>query len=216
MPFISAFPASRRARIGAATITGLLMLGLSAGTAVAHEGPKPGSRCAMAGLVEFDHGHTQLCLLTGASAKPRWSKELPIGKAALTVSDGWVKAAPSGMTAAFGTIENPTGKPIRIIGASSTFAPVMQLHEVIDKDGVMVMQQKPGGFLVPAGGSLELKAGGNHIMFVKLRKPIRAGAMIPVILITADGGLLRVTLMAKVFAGGNETYDPSASPMAGM
>ncbi len=31
--------------------------------------------------------------------------------------------------------------------------------------------------------------------------------MIPVILITADGGLLRVTLMAKVFAGGNETYD---------
>jgi copper(I)-binding protein len=72
----------------------------------------------------------------------------------------------------------------------------------------MVMQQKNGGFVIPAGGMLELKAGGNHIMFMKLTKPITAGAMVPVTLITSDGGLMTTKVMAKVYSGANETYMP--------
>ncbi len=79
------------------------------------------------------------------------------------------------MSAAFGMVTNPTAKPVRIIGAYSSYAKAVQLHEVVAKDGAMVMQQKTGGFAIPAGGMLELKPGGNHLMFVGITKPITAG-----------------------------------------
>ena len=30
---------------------------------------------------------------------------------------------------------------------------MMEIHEVVDKDGAMVMQPKEGGLVVPAGGT---------------------------------------------------------------
>jgi copper(I)-binding protein len=50
-------------------------------------------------------------------------------------------------------------------------------------------------------------------MFMKLTKPIRAGQLIPVTLITADGGTLTVKALAKNFTGANEDYDPGMSGM---
>ena len=129
-----------------------------------------------------------------------------MSRAAITLTDGWAKAADSGMSAAFGMVKNPTAKPVRIIGAYSSYAKAVQLHEVVAKDGAMVMQQKAGGFAIPASGMLELKPGGNHLMFLGITKPITAGTQIPVTLITADGGLLRVKVLAKVYNGANETY----------
>jgi periplasmic copper chaperone A len=85
---------------------------------------------------------------------------------------------------------------------------VLQLHEVVDKDGSMVMQQKNGGFVIPAGGMLTLKPGGSHVMFMDLTKPIKAGDMVPVTLITSDGGLFKTKVLGKVYNGGNETYMP--------
>jgi copper(I)-binding protein len=60
---------------------------------------------------------------------------------------------------------------------------------------------------------MELKPGGNHLMFMKLTKPITAGSMIPVTLITADGGTLKTKVLAKVYAGANETYDGGMGDM---
>jgi copper(I)-binding protein len=80
----------------------------------------------------------------------------------------------------------------------------------------MVMQQKAGGFVLPGNGMLELKPGGNHLMFVGITKPIKPGTMVPIILITADGGLMKTKVMAKVYNGANETYDSGMSDMSGM
>lgn len=181
--------------------------------AIAHEGPQPGAKCSISGMAVTDHHGTYVCQSKG-TGKPRWGKVLPLSTSPLTMKDGWTKAADTGMTAAFGTLQNPTGQPIRIIAAITPYSPT-QLHEVTDKDGVMVMQQKPGGFVIPAKGSLELSPGGNHVMLMKLSRPIRAGAMVPVTFVTSDGGLLKTTLMAKVFTGANENYE-AGSNMSGM
>lgn len=186
---------------------------LAASPAAAHEGPATGTRCAINGMAVTDHHGTYVCQSRG-TGKPRWGKVLPVSTSPLTMKDGWTKAADTGMTAAFGTLQNPTGQPIRVIAAFTPYSPT-QLHEVTEKDGAMVMQQKPGGFVIPAKGSLQLQPGGNHVMLVKLSKPIRAGAMVPVTFVTSDGGLLKTTLMAKVFTGANETYEANSN-MSGM
>jgi copper(I)-binding protein len=181
--------------------------------ASAHEAPKVGSTCAMSGMVAYNHGTVFVCTSRTEGAKPRWGAGKPVTKANLTVKDGWAKAADTGMSAAFGMVTNPGTKPIRVVAATSPYATAIQLHEVVDKDGAMVMQQKAGGFVIPAGGMLELKPGGNHLMFMGIRKPITPGTMVPLTLITADGGQLKTTVLAKVFSGANESYDGGMSGM---
>jgi hypothetical protein len=183
-----------------------LTTGLTATAAQAHETPKLGSTCALSGMTEIDHGKAYVCVSRTEGATPRWGRGLTISRSPLTLANGWAKAARTGMTAGFGMLANPSAKAITVIGAFTSAAKAVQLHEVVDKDGAMVMQQKAGGLVIPAGGMLELKPGGNHLMLIGLTRAITAGDLVPVTLITADGGLLKVKLLAKVYSGANETY----------
>ena len=173
-------------------------------------GAKPGASCAMSGMVMTAKNLTYVCQKSTAG-KTVWSQGLKPGKAPLTIKDGWAKAADTGMSGAFGMIMNPTTKPITVIGATSPYAKAIQTHEMVMKDGAMVMSEKPGGFVIPAKGSFELKPGGNHLMFMGITKPIKAGALVPLTLITKDGATVTVKVMAKPYVGANETYDPNAS-----
>src|SRR4051812_19720909 len=66
--------------------------------------------------------------------------------ATLTIKDPWVKAVDSGMTAAFGTLTNGTGKDVTVVSAATPVSP-MELHEMAMDNGKMVMRPKEGGFL---------------------------------------------------------------------
>ncbi len=124
----------------------------------------------------------------------------------LTISEQWVKAAPTGMTAAFGVLTNKGSKPIHIVAASSPAAGRTEIHEVVPVNGAMKMQQKPGGLVVPAGRSITLKPGGDHIMLFDLPKPITAGQDVTVTLKLEDGSTIDFTAQARDFPGANEKY----------
>lgn len=189
-------------------------LGLAGTVAPAHaaSAPKPGSTCMMSGETRIASGRAYVC--TSGTNGNTWSKGPERSKSPLTIDDTWVKAADSGMTSAFGVISNPTNKPITIVGARSPrFAGAVQLHDVLMQDGTMQMKEMDGGFVIPAGGSLELKPGAEHLMLMKMRQPIKAGEMVPFMLITSDGGQLRFNAMGKVFAGANEEYNEMGGGM---
>lgn len=201
-------------------IRSFLAVGLVAGLglagtvspAQAASAPKPGSSCMMSGETRLASGRAYVCT-SGANGNT-WSKGLKRSKSPLTIDDTWVKAADSGMTSGFGVITNPTNKPIRVIGARSPrFAGVVQLHDVSMQDGKMQMKEMDGGFVIPAGGSLELKPGAEHLMLMNMKQPVTAGEMVPMVLITSDGGQLRLKAMGKVFAGANEEYDDMGGGM---
>lgn len=188
-----------------------VLISFIAAPVAAHEGhshaPKAGSACTMSGATMVEKNLTYVCL-----PSKKWTKGLKKSKAALTTKDMWAKAVDSGMTAAFGMITNPTNKDIRIIAARSPqYAGMLQLHQVVmdSATDTMVMQEKMGGFLVPANETIMLKPGGDHIMFMSLKKPITAGTEIPVTLIGSKGEQLQFKALAKVFAGANEDYDHS-------
>ena len=182
----------RLAGIGALALAATVMV---AAPAHAH-GPEQRKKCAVLGAAETVHSKTYVCTVTSTGAMV-WAKPLPASRSTLKVVDGWAKAAPAAaMSAAFGIVNNSASKPVRVVAAMSPFGP-MQLHEVVMKDG----------FTIPARGSLELKPGGNHLMFMKLAKPITVGEMVPVTLVTSTGALLKTSVMAKNYAGANEEYD---------
>jgi copper(I)-binding protein len=127
---------------------------------------------------------------------------------ALTTFDTWVKAVDSGMTAAFGLVENPTDHDITIVSVTSSVSDSAELHETLENDaGDMVMQPIDGGFVVPAGEMLMLEPGGNHIMNMGVTGPILAGDDVTVTLTLDDGSTLEFTAPAKDYAGANENYE---------
>ncbi|HSP52928.1 MAG TPA: copper chaperone PCu(A)C, partial [Cryobacterium sp.] len=80
-------------------------------------------------------------------------------------------------------------------------------HETVANDaGDMVMQEKPGGFVVPAGGSIELAPGGSHIMLMGLTGPLAAGDEATFTLTLDDGSSLEFSAPVKDYTGANETY----------
>ena len=133
----------------------------------------------------------------------------------ITVADPWVKAAESGMTAAFGTMTNSGSTEAVIVSATSEAAARMEVHEVVNKDGQMVMQQKQGGLVIPAGGSATLAPGQDHLMLMELPAPIEAGDEVEITVTCGDGGTVTWTSVAKPFEGGAETYVPGEGSMEG-
>ena len=127
---------------------------------------------------------------------------------ALDIEDAWVKAADDGMTAAFGMLTNGSAEPVTLVSVASAASERIELHETVQNDaGAMVMQELPGGFIIPAGDSMELKPGGNHIMLMGLAAPIQAGDEVMFTLTFADGSSRELIAPAKDYSGANEHYD---------
>jgi copper(I)-binding protein len=128
--------------------------------------------------------------------------------ATLVVEDAWVKATTEQQTGAFGILRNDSDTDIVVVGATTSVAPTVELHETVaSADGSMKMQPKEGGFTVPAGGELTLQPGGDHIMLIDLTAPITAGEEVTIALELEGGGTVEFTATAKDFTGANETYE---------
>lgn len=127
--------------------------------------------------------------------------------AGLTITDPWAKAKEEGMTGVFGIIENAGSEPVTIVSGASDAAEAVELHETVDDgSGQMVMQEAEGGFEIPAGGSLELKPGGSHIMLMGLTGALAAGDEVSIDLTTDSGDTLTVDALVKDYDGANENY----------
>lgn len=114
------------------------------------------------------------------------------------------------MTGAFGVITNSGPDDVTLIAVSSAASGMSELHETLmDDSGQMVMSQKEGGFTIPAGTSLLLEPGANHIMLMSLTNPITAGADVSFTLTFADDSTLEFTAPAKDYSGANENYEGS-------
>ena len=154
---------------------------------------------------------------------------------ALVIEDGWVKAAdasdsmdaedsdsmdsedsdsmePMGsMTAMFGVLRNTSDEEVTVTGGSSPVAGRVELHETVKTDsGSMQMQQKQGGFTIPAGGSMTLEPGGDHIMLMELQSDLATGSEATVTLQTSSGEVA-LTVPVRAFSGAEESYEPSPS-----
>ncbi|GLU50178.1 copper chaperone PCu(A)C [Nocardiopsis ansamitocini] len=129
------------------------------------------------------------------------------------IEDAWVKAvtAEDGMTGAFGLLNNPADGDLSVVAASSPVAGMVELHEVVTgDDGNAVMQEKDGGFLVPAGDTHVLEPGADHIMLMGLTEDLDPGTEVAVELEFSDGSTLEFSAPVKDYEGANENYDDGA------
>ena len=113
---------------------------------------------------------------------------------AIKIENAYTRATAPGQQVAGGfmKIENK-GTADQLVSASSPVAGEVQLHEMSMDGNVMKMRQVKD-IAVPANGTVELKPGGYHLMFLNLKGPFNAGQTVPVKLKFAKAGEVEVKL----------------------
>lgn len=102
-----------------------------------------------------------------ATEAPVEASAAPAADGEIALDDVSARAPVPGTTngAVYATITNGTDRDIRIVAATSPASDNVQLHETVEAEAGMKMQQVEG-FDVPAGGSFAFESGGPHIMLM--------------------------------------------------
>jgi copper(I)-binding protein len=113
----------------------------------------------------------------------------------LTIVHPWSRATPEGARVAGGymTIRNAGAQADRLTGGTFAEAGRVEIHEMAMANGVMTMRELAAGLEIPAGGSVELKPGGLHVMFMDLKRALKKDEMIAGTLTFARAGTVNVT-----------------------
>lgn len=98
----------------------------------------------------------------------------------IEIDHPWSRATPGGASVAAGylVLKNTGPSGDRLVSATAPFAGRVEIHEMAVKDGIMTMRPLPGGLDIPAGGTVTLKPGGYHIMFLDLKTPLKEGTKV--------------------------------------
>lgn len=127
---------------------------------------------------------------------------------AIEVDHPWSRATPGGATVAAGylTLKNTGATPDKLISATAPFAGKVEIHEMAVKDGVMTMRALPDGLAIPAGGSVALKPGSYHIMFLNLKEPLKEGTKMDGTLTFEKAGTVAVQYQVEGVGASNSGH----------
>jgi copper(I)-binding protein len=150
-------------------------------------------------------------LVAFAAALPgaAFAHEFKVGE--IAIDHPWSRAMLPGAKVGGGylTITNG-GDGDRLVSATAERAGTVQIHEMKMDGGIMVMREMKGGIAVPAHGTLELKPGGYHIMFMNVTQSFKEGEEIKATLVFEKAGPVDVEFAVGPAGGGAMSHDAHA------
>lgn len=114
----------------------------------------------------------------------------------VSVIGPWVRGTVAGQGATGAFMSLRSSEDATLIEARSPVAALVEIHAMSREGNVMKMRALPG-LELPAGKTVELRPGGNHIMLMELRKPLSKGDMVPLILVVEGKDKKRHTIEVR-------------------
>ncbi len=127
---------------------------------------------------------------------------IPLSHAAdtVTVTDAWVRLPPPGAQIAAAYLTLSSKQVLSLSQISSPAAEAVEIHTMSTRSGVMEMRQLTE-LELPAGKSVKLEPGGLHFMLINLKKPLKEGDSVQLMLNFKQGkrayGAKGITAMVK-------------------
>jgi len=123
---------------------------------------------------------------------------------ALTVEHPTARFTVAGQKAGGGflSIDN-RGAADRLVGASAPVSERVELH-TMRMDGDVMRMRRVDAIDVPANGRLDMGPGGNHLMFMGLKAPLKVGDSFPMKLRFQKAGEMTVDVQVEAPAPGRE------------
>jgi len=99
------------------------------------------------------------------------------GPPEIQVSDAWARETVAGQsaTAAYMRIANDGAGDDRLVSVAAAAPAMAMLHSSESSGGVARMREMGTGVAIPAGGRIEFKPGGSHVMVTGLGAPLKPG-----------------------------------------
>ncbi len=116
------------------------------------------------------------------------------------VEAAWARPTVSGQSGGGGFLKITGGSANdRLLSASTGVSKMVELH-TMEMDGNVMRMRPADGIAVPAGATVELKPGGNHVMFMGLTQTLKAGARFPLSLRFEKAGEVKVEVLVATQA----------------
>jgi copper(I)-binding protein len=119
----------------------------------------------------------------------------------ISIETVWGHSSPMSADAGafYVTIKNTGTAADKLIGAKSTACGTLEFHQMVDKGGGMMEMQPIAGqkIEVPAGGMVELKPGGMHMMCMMKKADFALGAKLPLTLVFEKSGEMKLEAEIK-------------------
>ena len=115
----------------------------------------------------------------------------------IAIRDPWARQGTNGdNSAAYLAITNATSADT-LLSATGDVATSVELHTVVNENGMMQMIPAEGGVPIDANGTQILKPGSFHIMLIGLRKDLKSGDSFTLTLTFANAGPIDVTFEVR-------------------
>ncbi|HEU4621492.1 MAG TPA: copper chaperone PCu(A)C [Burkholderiaceae bacterium] len=137
--------------------------------------------------------------LIGGAASLAHAQSAPV-----RVEDAWMRASVPGQSATGGFMKLTPQVNLALVGLHTEVASVSEVHEMRMDGDVMRMRALPKLDL-PAGRTTQLSPGGNHLMLMGLKRPLKAGERVQLQLTfqTPEGRRSTMTVPMEVRALGS-------------
>ena len=122
---------------------------------------------------------------------------------ALDIGHPWSRPTPKEANIAGGylTITNKGKTADRLIGGSSPVASQIEVHEIVDVDGMAKTRPVAGGIEIKPGKTVELKPGALRIVLLGLKEPLQVGQKIKGTLMFEKAGPVDIIYNVEENAG---------------
>ncbi|BCJ92376.1 hypothetical protein IZ6_31110 [Terrihabitans soli] len=133
----------------------------------------------------------------------------------LAIGHPWARETPPSAQTGAGylTVKNTGTEADTLIAVETSGAAKVEIHQSINENGVAKMRPVTG-IDIPAGGSLELKSGGYHLMLIDLKEPLAEGMRIPATLTFEKAGKIDVEFAVEGMGYGGPNAKPGTAPPA--
>jgi copper(I)-binding protein len=136
------------------------------------------------------------------------SNEVKVGNLKIENPQARATVPAQKMSGGFLKIENKGGAD-KLLSASSPASKTMELHTMTMEGNVMKMREVKA-IDIPANGTVELKPGGLHLMFIDLKSQLKPGLSVPVKLKFEKAGEVEVKFKVGGYpAHGEPAHDHS-------
>lgn len=123
--------------------------------------------------------YSAAALLLGFVLSPAFAKD------AIEIVGPRAKASRPGAMVSAAYLRIDSTVATSLISVASPAAGITEMHTMEFSGGVMRMHAVDS-VDVPAGGSVEFKPGGYHVMLMQLKQPLKAGDKVPLVLTFQD------------------------------
>lgn len=123
------------------------------------------------------HGEGHAAAHVGLMAHQPWSRPLAPGA---TVAAGYMH------------LMNHTTQPETLVGARAEGVERIEIHDMVEVDGVMQMRPVEGGVPLAVDGMAAFQPGGRHLMFFGVSRSWAEGETVPVTLVFESGAEVAV------------------------